>query len=207
MLKMAKENPKPMEGEKNVTEVSLKEQLESYLLPEMDLVINSLENKKEMIFTIIPELKAEEGFEHKHPHHAYDVWKHTLVAMERSKPDLQVRLALLLHDIGKPYCYQEEGNMRHFRGHPKKSEEMTKVILTRLGYSPKEIADICYLVENHDTIININKVEEHNRALIEKQLHMQYCDAYAHHPDHIEKRIKKLNQIKKRLEERVEEGR
>ena len=185
---MAKENPKPMEGEKNVTEVSLKEQLESYLLPEMDLVINSLENKKEMIFTIIPELKAEEGFEHKHPHHAYDVWKHTLVAMERSKPDLQVRLAL-------------------FRGHPKKSEEMTKVILTRLGYSPKEIADICYLVENHDTIININKVEEHNRALIEKQLHMQYCDAYAHHPDHIEKRIKKLNQIKKRLEERVEEGR
>lgn len=156
-----------------------------------------------MLFTIIPELKDCNGFDHKHPHHCYDVWEHTKEAIRKSKPDLQIRLALLLHDIGKPHSYQEYGEIRHFYDHPQKSAEMSREILTRLGYSEKEVEEICYLVKNHDYIINVNKVNENNMELTKKLLHIQYCDAYAHHPQHIEKRIKKLDEIKKKLEERI----
>ncbi len=161
-----------------------------------------------ILFTIIPELKDCEGFNHKHPHHCYDVWKHTKEAMRKSKPDLQIRLALLLHDIGKPHSYQEDGEIRHFHGHPQKSSEMSKEILTRLGYNQKEIEKICYLIENHDTIINVDNVDnvdKNNIELTKKLLYIQYCDAYAHDPKHIEKRIKKLDKIKEKLIEKMNE--
>lgn len=169
-----------------------------------------MENKlycfdENMLFTIIPELKDCKGFEHKHPHHCYDVWEHTKVAMKKSIPDLQIRLSLLLHDIGKPHSYQENGEVRHFYGHPKVSADMSQEILTRLGYSEKEVEEICYLVENHDNIINVDNVNKNNIELTKKLLYIQYCDAYAHDPQHIKRRIKKLDEIKERIEEKANE--
>lgn len=178
-----------------------KEIVEEILLS-IDLKKKIRIEEKEIIFQFIPELKEEDGFDQKHPHHCYDVWQHTVVALQRSKPDLQVRLTLLLHDIGKPYCYQEDGKVRHFKGHPQQSAKMAKEILERLGYEEREIEDICYLVANHDTIIDVEHLEKGNIGLAEKLLHIQYCDAYAHDPQHIEKRIKKLNEIKEKLEEK-----
>lgn len=156
-----------------------------------------------ILFEIIPELKDCEGFEHKHPHHCYNVWEHTKVAMQKSKPDLQIRLALLLHDIGKPHSYQEDGKVRHFHGHPQKSSEISRGILTRLGYDEKEVEEICYLIENHDNIINVDNVDKNNIELTKKLLYIQYCDAIAHDPKHIEKRIKKLDEIKEKIEEKI----
>ena len=158
-----------------------------------------------IFFTIIPELKDCEGFDHKHPHHCYDVWEHTKVAMRKSKPDLQIRLALLLHDIGKPHSYQEDGEIRHFHGHPQVSADMSRKILVRLGYNEKEVEEICYLIENHDNIINIDNVNKDNIELTKKLLYIQYCDAYAHDPKNIEKRIKKLDGIKEKLQEKINE--
>ena len=47
------------------------------------------------------------GFDHKHPHHHLDVFNHTLYALSLSKKDFSIRMALLFHDISKPYCYVE----------------------------------------------------------------------------------------------------
>jgi tRNA nucleotidyltransferase (CCA-adding enzyme) len=159
-----------------------------------------IDANKEKVFKIIPELKAEDGFDQKHPHHCFNVWDHTMEALKRSKPDLQIRIALLLHDIGKPYSYQEDGDIRHFRGHPQKSAEISKQILQRLGYSDKEVEDLCYLINNHNTLIDINKVNENNLELTKKLLYIQYCDAYAHHPEHIEERIERLDRVLGKLE-------
>ncbi len=179
-----------------------KELLESILMLECEEDMENLKKHKETIFQIIPELKKTDGFDQKNPHHIYNVWEHTVKALQKSNPDLEVRIALLLHDIGKPYSYQEENGIRHFKGHQQKSAQMSQEILERLGYSAKELKEICYLIEHHDELIDVSKVAETNKKLIQKLLHIQYCDAYAHAPEHIEKRIQKLDEIKSQLEEK-----
>lgn len=185
-----------MEKENTITR---KEELENIIMKNEIYYLD-----ENMLFTIIPELKDCESFEHKHPHHCYDVWSHTKVAMQKSKPDLQIRLVLLLHDIGKPHSYQEDGQIRHFYGHPQVSADMSRKILVRLGYNKKEVEEISYLIENHDNIINIDNVNKDNIELTKKLLYIQYCDAYAHDPKHIEKRIKKLDEIKQKLEKKID---
>ena len=56
--------------------------------------------------TIIPEITPCNGFDQKSRYHVYDVWGHIAHAVERSKPDKYVRLALLFHDIAKPAAAQ-----------------------------------------------------------------------------------------------------
>lgn len=98
--------------ESNLRKVDLlngqKEILESILMLDCNDDNNRFENDKKAIFQIIPELKKTDGFDQKNPHHIYNVWEHTVKALQKSNPDLEVRIALLLHDIGKPYSYQEE---------------------------------------------------------------------------------------------------
>ena len=82
--------------------------------------------------------------------------------------------------------------MRHFKGHPSKSKEISNSILKRLNIEPKD--EILYIIENHDTPIDTNNIND--RELEIKRLKIQYADAYAHSPSTIQKRILKLNAIK-----------
>ena len=45
------------------------------------------------------------------------------VALSNSNYDFEERLALLLHDIGKPFSYQDDGETRHFKELNDKSEK------------------------------------------------------------------------------------
>lgn len=155
-----------------------------------DDVVQSINNNIDVLLKIIPELKYMIGFQHNHPYHHLDVWNHTLLALSLSEPNFDIRLCLLLHDIGKPYSYQD-GEIRHFKGHPSKSSIISKNILTRLGYNEKYINEMCYLIENHDNPITKKDIEN-NYEINVKRFCIQYCDALAHHPDKLEKKIKYL---------------
>ena len=157
-----------------------------------------------MLFSIIPELKDCDGFEQKNKYHEYDVWEHTKNAIRSSQADLEIRLALLLHDIGKPHSYQEdEDGVRHFKGHPQKSAEIAEKILTRLGYEEQQKNNILYLIENHATIIDVDRVNKNNLEITKKLLYVQYCDNMAYAPKYAKKCIKKLDEIKEKLEEKI----
>ena len=175
-----------------------KEVLEKILLS--NKLSLSLENDKETIFKIIPELKDTDGFDQKNDYHIYDVWKHITKAVEKSKYDLDIRLALLLHDIGKPHSYQEENGIRHFKGHAQKSAEMAEKILTRLGYGEKQIEDICFLIANHAKTIDVENVNKDNLEITKKLLHIQYCDAYAYNPKYLRPVLDKLDVVYRKLE-------
>ena len=55
------------------------------------------------IFTqLIPELGPAVGFEQRTPYHLYDVYEHTARTVAYIRPNPELRLAMLLHDIGKP---------------------------------------------------------------------------------------------------------
>ena len=160
-------------------------------------VVLAIKNNMDYLLDIIPELKYMMGFDHKHPHHNLDVWNHTLYALSLSKRDFEVRIALLLHDIGKPFSYQE-GDVRHFKNHPEVSMKMTEEILKRLGFNRNYIKKICYLVKNHDNPITDDQIND-DYDLVLKLYDVQYCDALAHHPDKLEKRKKYLDSIKKKI--------
>lgn len=150
------------------------------------------------ILDLIPEIKAMIDFPHNHPHHHLDVFEHTLNTLKESENDLEIRLTLLLHDIGKPHSYQDGvDGVRHFKGHAQKSCEISERILYRLGYGYDEIKRILYLIEKHDELIDLDNIID--RELEIKRLKVQYADALSHSPKTVEKRLMKLKEIKDKL--------
>ena len=169
--------------------------LKSILLS--DDIVKSINDNMNDLLSIIPEIKYMIGFDHNHPHHHLDVWHHTLLALSLSNKDFDIRLCLLLHDIGKPFSYQDE-EVRHFRNHAKVSSKMSKEILTRLEYDEEYINYLCYLIENHDTVIDDEQIKN-NYDICLKLFEIQRCDALAHHPDKLEKRKNYIDEIHKKL--------
>ena len=163
-----------------------------------DNVVDNIKSNLDELLEIIPELQDTIGFDHKHPHHHLDVWNHTLLALSKSENDFEIRLVLLLHDIGKPHCYQE-GEVRNFKGHPKVSRDISINILKRLNYNEGFIRKVCYLIEKHDDIITSDEIKN-NYDLAYKRYLIQECDALAHHPEKLEKRIKYLEKTKIKFE-------
>ena len=160
------------------------------------LLTDDVSSYQQEIIRIIPELIPCIGFDQHHPHHHLDVWEHTMLAIEMSPKNFEIRLALLLHDMGKPFSYQVDGDVYHYEGHAKKSCEMAKLILERMNYDSNFVQEVLFLIENHDTEILPEEVEE-NKDLRYKQFVIQKCDALAHNPTKLEKRkqyIKKVNQ-------------
>ncbi len=117
--------------------------------------IEILREFSEVIAVFIPEIQDMFGFEQNNQHHKYDVWEHTLKAIEyiplNHKNCLILRLAAFFHDIGKPQTYTQDGNgVGHFYEHAPVSKDITTNILTRLKSSKDMINRVCMLVENHD---------------------------------------------------------
>ncbi len=171
--------------------IVMKERLYSILMN--DDVVSSIRDNMLELCLIIPEVKDMFSFAHNHPHHHLDVWEHTLLALSRAPMDFDVRLTLLLHDIGKPHSYQDD-EVRHFHGHADVSSTMSEVILSRLGYEEEYIMRISYLIKEHDTPMTEEEIIK-NRELMLKRYYVQYCDALAHNPTKLEKRIKYLKSI------------
>ncbi|SEK71812.1 CCA tRNA nucleotidyltransferase [Streptacidiphilus jiangxiensis] len=105
----------------------------------------------------LPALRLERDEHHRHK----DVYEHSLTVLEQAidlestgegdgKPDLTLRLAALLHDIGKPRTRRfEEGGGVSFHHHELVGAKLTKKRLRELKYSNELIADVSRLVELH----------------------------------------------------------
>lgn len=100
---------------------------------------------------IMPEVVPTFGFAQNTPYHRYDVWTHTAHAVQAAPADETLRLAMLLHDIGKPACYSEgPDGTGHFYGHPERSADLTFAILTRLKSDNATLNRVVTLVREHD---------------------------------------------------------
>src|SRR5699024_7029683 len=97
-----------------------------------------------------PELLDSVGFDQKNPHHDKDVFLHSLCVLDNVSQTLDLRLAALFHDIGKPHCFTlDDENIGHFYGHDKLGVEITRNILIRLK-APSELIDrVCLLINDH----------------------------------------------------------
>jgi len=116
--------------------------------------------KFNLLKNIIPELEEGIGCEQS-GEHIYDVWNHLLHAVQHAadkKWPLEIRLAALFHDIGKPRSRRlapsllgraESKKKFTFYGHEVVSTRMAKKIMERLKFPKKEIELVEKLVRNH----------------------------------------------------------
>lgn len=113
-----------------------------------------LRKYKDVIAVFIPEISAEFNFNQNSPYHKYDVWEHTIHAVDAFSDPI-IKLAMFFHDISKPECYTEDINgTGHFKGHALKGAVKTMNIMKRLKFSSKEIELIIDLVKHHSDEIN-----------------------------------------------------
>ncbi|MBV9524563.1 MAG: HD domain-containing protein, partial [Candidatus Dormibacteraeota bacterium] len=103
----------------------------------------------EILQRVLPEVSAMIGVE-QGGWHIYDVYEHTMRALDDSPPDLLTRLAVLLHDVGKPPTHAVAPDGRHtFYDHAGAGADMTRDILTRLRFSNDEVDAVMTLVRLH----------------------------------------------------------
>ena len=126
------------------------------LLPKINA--NDLLRYAPILAQVIPELEATFSFNQNSPHHAYDVFTHTAKVVEAVMPELPLRLAALLHDIGKPATYTEDDSGRgHFYGHAKKGAELADDILQQLKAPTTLRNQVVFLIEHHMTKFETDK--------------------------------------------------
>jgi tRNA nucleotidyltransferase (CCA-adding enzyme) len=83
--------------------------------------------------------------------HAFDVWGHAMACLDSCAPDAVLRVAALLHDVGKPRsrAFSDKTQDFTFYEHERIGAEMAEPILARLKFSNAERAKIVALVRHH----------------------------------------------------------
>jgi len=141
---------------KNVSYERIFKELSKLLLG--DNVFNILVEYRAIIAVVIPELVPIFTVEQNTKWHIYDVWTHTAKAVEQAPRDLSLRLAMLLHDIGKAYTKTtDENGTDHFKGHQKISAGYAETVLKRLKVSNDIYDRVMSVVPIHDMHIGTER--------------------------------------------------
>ncbi|MGH2682032.1 MAG: CCA tRNA nucleotidyltransferase [Actinomycetota bacterium] len=93
----------------------------------------------------LPALRLEQDPVHRHK----DVFRHTLAVVKRCEPDVVLRLAALLHDIGKPKTREVTPEGVQFHHHEIVGARMAEDRLRALRYPERIVQDVKTLVELH----------------------------------------------------------
>jgi len=112
----------------------------------------------DIVLPEVPALQLEIDEHHRHK----DVFEHTLMVVDRAialetgpdgpvpAPDLTLRLAALLHDIGKPATRRfEPGGKVSFHHHDAVGARLARKRLKALRFDHHLIADVCDLISMH----------------------------------------------------------
>ena len=84
-------------------------------------------------------------------HHAFDVWTHAMHCLDACPAEPVLRVAGLLHDVGKPRsrAFSSKTNDYTFYEHDRIGAEMADPLLARLRFSNEERARIVALIRHH----------------------------------------------------------
>jgi putative nucleotidyltransferase with HDIG domain len=130
--------------------------------------------KAGLLQVILPEFEQTFGVEQKSPgrHHIYDVGTHCMFSLKHvavRSQDPIVRLATLIHDIGKPQTRKVlENGVVTFYNHEIVSARIAKRIATRLRFSRKQTERLYLLVRFHQFTVNEKQTDSAIRRFIRK---------------------------------------
>ncbi len=131
-----------------------------------------------LLKNIIPEL--EEGYDvGQNKHHVYDIYKHSLYSLRfaaRSKFNIYVKIAALLHDVGKARAKQGNGPDSTFYNHEVIGAKMAEQILNRLKFPKRDSERIVRLVRYHLFYYNVGEVGEASVRRLVRKVGLDYVD-------------------------------
>ena len=153
-------------------------------------VLAILEEYRDVLAVVLPEVVPMFDFEQRSPYHIYDVYRHTLHALAAAPADPLIRWAVLLHDCGKPHTFTiDEAGVGHFKGHADVSVSLADAALKRLRLDNDTIYNVTELIKYHDRPVLptapavkrvLNRLGE---AQLRRLIEVKRADNAAHAPE------------------------
>ena len=167
---------------------------------------DDLTNAANLLCRCIPELTATVGFDQKNSHHIHDVFGHIAQVVEAVPPTPELRLAALLHDIGKPDVFTlDEQGVGHFYGHASVSADLADTILLWLKASNALREEVVFLIRHHmDHYLPEEKtarrlLSRHGLQRMERLLDLQAADLGGKGTDAPDASLRELEQLRQLL--------
>ncbi len=157
----------------------------------------------------LPELNAMR-LEQDPIHHHKDVLAHTIAVVAKTSPELVLRLAALMHDVGKPKTRSFERGRATFHHHEVVGKRMTRERLVALKYPNDVVDDVAQLVYLHLRIHTyamgwtdaaVRRYVRDAGPLLDQLNELQRCDCTTRN----ERRARTLARRMDELETRIEE--
>lgn len=167
-----------------------------------------LSGYSDILAVALPEIKAMKGFQQHNFHHIYDVLNHTAKVVDSIYPAVDLRLAALFHDCGKPDCFSlDEKGVGHFYSHASISASKTDEALKRLRCDNVTREKVVKLVKIHDSPIESDnrvikkKLQKYGEEIFFDLIKLQRADNMGLSPDYLyrQKTYDKLEEIARQI--------
>lgn len=163
-----------------------------YFLPEFDAAMETLQNN---------------------PNHCYTVGEHILKVLENVPNDKVLRIAALLHDLGKVETRTtDDKGIDHFAKHPLAGEKIAHEFFRRLKFDTDTENKVCRIVRFHDWFIgaDVSKIRHYINRIGEdafpKIFDFNRADMLAQSDYNREEKLVHIEKLKKAYEEVIEAG-
>lgn len=165
--------------------------------------------KHQILDTILPEITPLYDLNQHSLWHDYDAFTHTALSLDAIENTLEMKLAMLFHDIGKAETmYIDANHHGHFPKHALVSEEIAKKVLRRYNCSNQLISKVCLLIHEHDHYMSPNLVKirhwllklDNDIETAKQILRFQLADNASKNQDKIEEENNKIRQVYQLIE-------
>src|SRR5262249_42895519 len=129
-----------------------------------------------LLAIVLPEVAAYRGVTQSPSHHPEgDVWEHTLRMLDAMRaPSLELALAVLLHDVGKPVTRAEDASGIHFYAHETRGVEIARALCERLHVSNATRDAVLTLIGQHMRFLDTPHMK---RATLRRFVLQEHFDA------------------------------
>jgi poly(A) polymerase len=166
--------------------------------------------ESDLLTFMMPEVTVLKGFNQTDEYHHKDVWEHTKRALKASFKQIDVRWALLFHDLGKPYTKTVQDGRVHFYHHEVVGETLARSIMFRLRFSNEQRRKVSGLIFNHmrpnmygddwnDSAVR--RLARDMRGHVLDLIDLSRADITSMRPETVRRGLARLGKLQQRVEE------
>lgn len=146
----------------------MRQKLLKHILTSDNIEASIRENLK-LLIVIVPEMRGMINIDGNQTKASAELWEQTLLALKNSPNDFETRLAILLHNIGKPHYLEKINQSLKFTI---ASAEITQKALKELKFTDDFIEKVSAIIKGYDKQITIDTIKD-NPELASKILEIQ----------------------------------